>query len=49
MVADSWVDNQGTVHCYLEDMGVCLMLGKVETVTFQGCLCGQEIQDSMDN
>lgn len=49
MVADLWVDNQGTVHCYLEDMRERLMLGKVGTVTFQGCLCGQEIQDSVDN
>ena len=49
MVADLWVDNQGTMHCYLEDMRVCLMLGKEDNVTFQGCLFGQQIQDSVGN
>jgi hypothetical protein len=49
MMADLWVHTEGMAHCYLEDMRVRLMLGKRDTVTFQGCSSGQQIQDSVDN
>ena len=48
-VADLWVDNQDMVHCDLQDMTMCLLLGKRDTATFQGCLYGQQSQDWVDN